>query len=95
MPAIQDRYYKYGSELALLAVNFDEPPEDVQAFVDELGLTFPVLLDPGGEVQDLYRVRGYPTTYLVDPDGVVQVAHIGFMTEGQIDRYLEQVGVGE
>jgi len=95
MPAIQERYQRYRPELAVLAVDFDEPADEVQKFVDELGLTFEVLLDPGAKVQDLYRVRGYPTTYLVDAEGIVQVYHIGLMTGEQLDRYLAQVGVGK
>jgi peroxiredoxin len=94
MPSIQARYLRYPDELQVLAVNFDEPVEAVQAFVDELDLTFPVLLDPGAEVQDLYRVRGYPTTYIIDPEGMVQVVHIGFMSELQLDGYLDELGVG-
>ena len=94
MPAIQERYERYLPELAVLAVNFDEPVDDVQSFVDELGLTFDVLLDPGAKIQDLYRVRGYPTTFLVDTEGIVQVYHIGLMTEEQLDGYLAQLGVG-
>jgi peroxiredoxin len=95
MPALQVRAERFAPQMAVLAVNFDEPADQVQAFVDELGLTFPVLLDPGAEVQDLYRVRGYPTTYLVDSEGTVQFVHIGLMAEEQMDRYLSQLGVGE
>jgi peroxiredoxin len=95
MPAFQERAGKYESELVILAVNFDEPAERVQGFADEFGLTFPVLLDPGGNVQELYRVRGYPTTYVVDAEGVVQNVHIGLLEEEQLDRYLSQLGVGE
>ena len=95
MPAIQERYERYRPELAVLAVDFDEPADEVKKFVEELGLTFEVLLDPGAKVQDLYRVRGYPTTYLVDAEGSVQVSHIGLMTEDQLDSYLTQVGVGK
>jgi hypothetical protein len=31
----------------------------------------------------------------VDADGILQVQHIGVMTEGQIDDYLAEVGLGE
>ena len=93
MPAIQERYTQLSPRFEVLAVNFDESADKVEVFVDELGLTFPVLLDPGAKIQDLYRVRGYPTTYLVDANGNIQVHHVGFMTEEQLDRYLEQVGV--
>lgn len=93
MPAFQDRYEQHAGALRVLAVNFDEPRADVQAFADDLGLTFDVLPDPGGEVQRLYQVRGYPTTVLVDADGVVRVLHIGLMTENQLDQYLSELGL--
>lgn len=93
MPHIEARYQQLQPELQVIAVNFDEPAEDVQAYVDELGLTFDVLLDPGGEIQRLYRVRGYPSSYFVDETGNLMIQHIGFMTEGQLDDYLDQLGL--
>ncbi len=92
MPALQSRFEKYDGRLRVLAINFDEPRPDVQAFVDELGLTFDVLLDPGAEVQELYRIRGYPTSYFVDADGFIRAIHIGLLTEGQLDGYLADLG---
>lgn len=95
MPAIQERYERYKDDgLVVLAVDFDEPAGDVESFRDELGLTFPLLLDPGAKVQKLYRNRSYPSSFFVDTDGVIQVQHIGVMTEGQIDENLAQIGVG-
>ena len=94
MPFIQARYTRASGELAVLAVNYDEPAADVQQFTDELGMTFDVLLDPGAKVQELYRVHGYPTTYILDSDGVIQIQHIGAMSDDQLGRYLEEVGVG-
>ena len=92
MPAFQDRFKEYGGDLQIVAVNFDEAQHEVQNFVDELGLTFEVLLDPGAEIQRLYQVRGYPTSYFVDAEGVVRVIHIGIMTESQLDGYLVELG---
>ncbi len=91
MPAIQARYNRGG--FTVLAVDFDESAELVQAFVDDLELSFPVLLDPGGEIQNLYRVRGYPTSFFVDAEGIIRVFHIGDMSEAEIDNYLTQLGV--
>ena len=91
MPAIQARYNRGG--FAVLAVNFDEDPEKVQGFMEKLGLSFPALLDPGGEIQNLYRVRGYPTSFFIDEKGVIQIFHIGQMDEVELDEYLVQMGV--
>lgn len=93
MPMIQARYSANKDKFTVLAVNFDEPVETVRPYVQELGLTFPVLLDPGGAVQQLYRVRGYPTSVLVDADGIVRIRHIGIMSEKQLDNYLSQLGI--
>lgn len=94
MPAIQARYESHQPDLAVLAVNFDEPEQDVRQYVERLGLTFEILFDPGAKVQDLYRVRGYPTSFLVDADGVIRIHHVGLMSEEQLDNYLQQVGIG-
>ncbi len=95
MPAIQTRYQRYADQgLEVLAVDFDEPKDDVVAFGESLGLTFPLLLDPAGKVQTLYQVRGYPTSFFVDRRGRVQVVQIGVMTEGQLDRNLAAIGLG-
>jgi peroxiredoxin len=91
MPAIQDRYNDGGFEV--LAINFDETAAQIVPFVAELGLTFPVLLDPGGRVQELYRIRGYPTSFLVDANGIIRFFHIGEMTPEILDHYLAQLGV--
>ena len=94
MPAIQSEFEAHYPDLEVLAVNFDEPPDEVKSFADELGLTFEVLLDEGGQVNgDLYRVRGYPSSFFVDPDGVIQVVQIGILTEGQLQDYLSRVGL--
>ena len=94
MPHIQDRFERYADEgFLVLAVDFDEPADIVADFRDELGLTFDILLDPGAEVQELYRNRNYPSTFFVDADGVIQVQHIGVMTEGQLDANLAAIGL--
>ena len=94
MPHIQDRFERYAGEgFLVLAVDFDEPADIVADFRDELGLTFDILLDPGAKVQELYRNRNYPSTFFVDADGVIQVQHIGLMTESQLDENLAAIGL--
>lgn len=89
MPAIQARYNHGG--FAVLAVDFGETRQQVQDFINEIGVDLPVLLDADGSVQELYRVRGYPTTFFIDAQGVIRFFHIGEMTTQDIDNYLEQM----
>jgi peroxiredoxin len=58
-------------ELAIVAINCGETSQTVQNIVDDLGLTFPMLLDPDGNVCTDYK-RGAPTTFLIDSNGVIK-----------------------
>ncbi len=91
MPAIQARYNHGG--FAMLAIDFGESAAQVQGYLADLGVNLPTLLDPDGVVQELYRVRGYPTTFFIDAKGVVRFFHIGQMSEADIQSYLSQLGV--
>ncbi len=94
MPTLQARYEAFSPRgFVVLGINFDDPVEDVRIFQESLKLTFPILLDPGGKIQDLYRIRGYPSSILIGEDGVIQIVHIGLMTEGQLDGYLRDLGL--
>lgn len=92
MPFFEQLHTSGQSDLEIWGINFDEPPQQVEYFVKELNLSFPILLDPGGKIQELYRVRGYPTTFVVDKAGVIRFHHIGLITEQQLAGYLEQIG---
>jgi peroxiredoxin len=95
MPLLQSYAEAGGSAgLHILAINFDEPESLVRSFVDELGLTFDVLLDPGAYVQDLYRVRGYPTTFFVDARGVIRGHKVGAMEASELEAFLADIGIG-
>lgn len=94
MPSFQDRYERLQQQgFVVLAVNDEEPAADVQGFVDELGLTFPILLDPSGEVQQLYAVHGYPSSYLIDRDGTIHLVQIGLLSEDLLERSLRELGL--
>lgn len=69
--------------LEILAVSIDAGREatvtaKVKLFMAELKLTFPALLDLDGEVARAYRLRGLPTTYLIDRKGVIRAVEVGF-----------------
>ena len=58
-----------GDGFEIVAVDLQESERTVQDYVDELSLTFPVLLDTKGQVGATYGARSIPTTFLIDRDG--------------------------
>jgi len=94
MPELQRRYDALKDQgFTVLAVDDDEAAQEVAAFAEAYKLTFPILLDPGESVVGLYRIYAFPTTFIVDRQGVVQKLHIGALTESALDQYLTDLGL--
>ncbi len=81
MPEFQREYAQSSAPDApvIVAVNVLtlDARKPAEAFVDELGVTFPVLFDAAGDVAEHYRVRGLPSTFFIDRAGVVRGATYG------------------
>jgi thiol-disulfide isomerase/thioredoxin len=95
MPELVRAYEAHQSEgFIILAIDltFQDAIPDVEAFVDEFNMTFPVLLDETGEVtMGLYRLRGLPTSVFVGRDGRIKRVHIGAMTGEQIEAFVAEI----
>jgi len=64
--------------LDVLAVNHEEAPDAVRAFLAANRLAVPVLLDPSGDVARQYRLQALPTTFVIDRGGGVVGAALGY-----------------
>ena len=70
MPSMERLYREFKNRgFVVVAVNVKDKRRDALAFVNELKLSYPVLLDPEGEVGLLYGAWGLPTTYLIGRKG--------------------------
>ena len=79
MPTLERLAQARQEAIQVLGVNLDTVnPDKVRAFVRELGIRFPILLDPDLGVGKAYRVRGLPTSFVVDRDGVVRFREVGY-----------------
>ena len=77
MPSMEGLYRKFRERgFEMLAVSEDVKGKAiVQPFVEEMHLSFPVLLDPQGTLPPRYGVTGYPETFVIDRSGHI-VQHI-------------------
>ena len=92
MPELQAAYEAHGGEgFVILAINAGDTPEATQAFIDELDLTFPSILDENGDIVDLYEIRVFPTTIWIDAEGIVRAENFGPLTSEMIDTYLNEL----
>lgn len=103
MPDIQKIYESYESEGedALVVLGVASPniggegsEEEIQAFLEENGYTYPVLMDTTGEVFTSYGISSYPTTFMIDRDGNVFGYVSGMLSEDVMKSIIKQTMEG-
>lgn len=95
MPAIQKMYEKYKDQgFIVLAINmtYQDTPTAVEPFVQEYGLTFPILLEPNGDTAAQYELRSLPSSFFIDRNGIIQEVIIGGpMAEALLNTRIESL----
>jgi len=94
MPDMQKIQDEHKDDVVVLAVNLtnsESSVDTVKKFVDELELTFPVLLDEKGEINNQFEVLSYPTSYFVDENGVIQTKFVGALSYDQMNEFLNNL----
>jgi thiol-disulfide isomerase/thioredoxin len=85
-----DRTWR-ASGLVVLGADYGDEPSALPAFVEEVGMTYPVLVDGG--LADDYEVLVYPTSVVIDREGQVRLRVEGFRKEtfDEMKSLLERV----
>jgi len=79
MPSMERLWRMFqGSDFRVVAVSIDKDDSTVvNAFVRELGLTFDILHDRPGKIQEIYQTTGVPESFVIDRDGLIVKKVIG------------------
>lgn len=80
MPAFQTAHLEYSSTgLQIIAVNSTSQDSllDVEQFIQQYGITFPIPLDITGSTSQKYLIHSLPTTYFIDKNGIIKDIIIG------------------
>ena len=89
MPALNRFYEAHRDEgFVILAVNEQEDVGTVRPFIQANNFTFPVLLDMQGRVAQQYSTRSFPTTFIIDRDGMIQHVQTGEISERELEAIV-------
>jgi peroxiredoxin len=93
IPYIQSYYDTWDNEkIVILTVATRDKFALVRAYMVGNGLDFPVLLDPEGTLDELYQITGFPTSYFIDPDGIIRyVKEERFMNLDEIEVAVDAI----
>ncbi|MBB6452808.1 thiol-disulfide isomerase/thioredoxin [Salirhabdus euzebyi] len=96
MPAMQKIHENYGDEVVIIGLNAtgsETSLDKVKSYVDQLGITFPIVLDKDLKVTyDKYQAMGLPTTFFINTKGEIQLErHIGPMSYELMEEKLKEL----
>ena len=83
-----------GDGVRLIGVVYNDKSSSALQFREELGGTWPLVVDPGDRVALDYGVRGVPETFIIDANGVIVAKFIGAVTGPALDKVIAGIGTG-
>lgn len=90
VPDLQELTQRRPDDVVVLGVNQQETRDAAAKFAQEFDVTYPIVLDRSGEVSQAYRAQGLPVSYLVNPEGVIEKAYLGRVTEDDLDALEDE-----
>jgi cytochrome c biogenesis protein CcmG/thiol:disulfide interchange protein DsbE len=76
METMKSTYAAQGLEI--ITVNLDRDRADADKFLKQFHPTLAVRFDPAGDLAELYKVQGMPSSMLIDRHGATRFTHVGF-----------------
>lgn len=91
MPILEDAYKQYAGEVSFVGVDTQDNPEAAAAFLREVGVTYPQLVDKDGQLLDHLGIPGLPVTVVLDDRGRVATRHVGPLTHETLRDLVDGV----
>lgn len=96
MPFLVELHQQYADQgFEVLAVNEDIEPANGIEFITPFAVPFIVASDTEGVVLEKYNVEGMPTHFIIDREGYVRYAHMGFKNEQRQGITQQVIGLLE
>lgn len=85
------RTYKDNGQVVFLGADYVDTEPEARAYLRKFDITFYNGPDMGTRISQLFRIRGVPETYFIDPDGVLYYVKVGpFLSVDEIKSVIEQ-----
>ena len=89
LPALDEFYLTHKrQDFVIVGIEAGSPQQDVELFLDEAGLSFPIWLDPNELALDVFRNFNLPSSYVIDRAGQVRLAWTGAVSYATLEKYV-------
>jgi cytochrome c biogenesis protein CcmG, thiol:disulfide interchange protein DsbE len=92
-PKLQELSHRYGSSgLRVIGISEDEEEDKdkIPGFAETYGAKFALAWDRDKAIARLYKPETMPSSFIIDKDGIVRFAHVGFH-DGEESQFENEV----
>ncbi len=96
-PVLAAAYEKYKDQVVFLGIAVKDNESSQRAFAEKHGLTFPIGMDPAGNIGYSYQKAGnvsisaIPMTFFVDREGNIATYWVGPLTDKNVEMLIEAI----
>ena len=94
-PELVDLAKDESNDLLVIGLNLGETPEAIETYRQDFNVPYPLLPDADGSLMEIFRPIGLPTSWFIDPEGVIRYIHTGPMTATMIQKVLDDIRAGK
>ena len=82
---------QFGAQAQFLGIIFEDTEENAQAYLQDMGVSFPQLVDPKSRTSVDYGVSGVPETYFITADGIIFTKHVGPIDPQTLTQRIQEL----
>jgi thiol-disulfide isomerase/thioredoxin len=91
MPDLQQVLANYGDTVIVLGVNKLETAAVIPPFAEELGVSFPLIVNTDGAIANRYGAKNIPSSFFINTDGTIGARRIGVMSYDFMKSQIDQL----
>jgi cytochrome c biogenesis protein CcmG/thiol:disulfide interchange protein DsbE len=86
------KHYAPGANVLFIGVDYVDTEPAARVFMKKFGATYPNGPDTGTRISQMFRIKGVPETFILDPDGVLRYVKIGpFVSAAEIQAAIDPI----
>ncbi|RME07005.1 MAG: TlpA family protein disulfide reductase [Anaerolineae bacterium] len=89
MPELEAFYQAHkGENFVIIGISAGDTQAQVVDFVNRMGISFPMWLDPGEKALRAFRTNSLPSSFVIDPQGQVRLAWTGAISKEMLEKHV-------
>lgn len=90
IPDLVKFHKEHHSEVEIIGVNIESTKSQVDDFIKQFGISYPIIMDKKESISDQYQIQPIPTTYFINEKGIIYHKQIGALSYNDLKNIVKK-----